>query len=274
MNIENILQFILYIIIYSFFGWILESVLKTIYQKKFVNSGFLNGPICPIYGFGAIIMELCLSFLKDKPLILFITAFFLLSLWEYIVGYLIEKIFKTKYWDYSNLRFNIQGRVCLKNSIYWGLLGLIFVKWVHPFIESIVKLIPINTLFYIDIIIGVVILIDTIITIIQITNIDVAIQKLNDLSENIKSKVEELKSLKDKAKTKTEEFEKSNIESVEKLIKDLKTTQVKLKIRIYKQANRLKKAFPTMKSETITQFLSQKIDLKNLKNNIKKKDKE
>lgn len=274
MNIENILQFILYIIIYSFFGWILESVLKTIYQKKFVNSGFLNGPICPIYGFGAIIMELCLSSLRDKPIILFITAFLLLSLWEYIVGYLIEKIFKTKYWDYSNLRFNIQGRVCLKNSIYWGLLGLIFVKCVHPFIESIVKLIPINTLFYIDIIIGVVILIDTIITIIQITNIDVAIQKLNDLSENIKSKVEELKGLKDKAKTKTEELEKSNIESVEKLIKDLKTTQAKLKIRIYKQANRLKKAFPTMKSETITQFLNQKIDLKNLKNNIKKKDKE
>lgn len=274
MNIENILQFILYIIIYSFFGWILESVLKTIYQKKFVNSGFLNGPICPIYGFGAIIMELCLSSLRDKPIILFITAFFLLSLWEYIVGYLIEKIFKTKYWDYSNLKFNIQGRVCLKNSIYWGLLGLIFVKWVHPFIESIVKLIPINTLFYIDIIIGVVILIDTIITIIQIANIDVAIQKLNDLSENIKSKVEELKGLKDKAKTKTEEFEKSNIENVEKLIKDLKATQAKLKIKIYKQANRLKKAFPTMKSETITQFLSQKIDLKNLKNNIKKKDKE
>lgn len=274
MNIENILQFILYIIIYSFFGWILESVLKTIYQKKFVNSGFLNGPICPIYGFGAIIMELCLSSLRDKPIILFITAFFLLSLWEYIVGYLIEKIFKTKYWDYSNLKFNIQGRVCLKNSIYWGLLGLIFIKWVHPFIESIVKLIPINTLFYIDIIIGVVILIDTIITIIQITNIDVAIQKLNDLSENIKSKVEELKGLKDKAKTMTEEFEKSNIENVEKLIKDLKATQAKLKIRIYKQANRLKKAFPTMKSETITQFLSQKIDLKNLKNNIKKKDKE
>lgn len=274
MNIENILQFILYIVIYSFFGWILESVLKTIYQKKFVNSGFLNGPICPIYGFGAIIMELCLSSLRDKPIILFITAFFLLSLWEYIVGYLIEKIFKTKYWDYSNLKFNIQGRVCLKNSIYWGLLGLIFVKWVHPFIESIVKLIPINTLFYIDIIIGVVILIDTIITIIQIANIDVAIQKLNDLSENIKSKVEELKGLKDKAKTKTEEFEKSNIENVEKLIKDLKATQAKLKIRIYKQANRLKKAFPTMKSETITQFLSQKIDLKNLKNNIKKKDKE
>ena len=101
-----------------------------------------------------------------------------------------------------------------------------------------------------------------------------AIQKLNDLSENIKSKVEELKGLKDKAKTKTEEFEKSNIENVEKLIKDLKATQAKLKIRIYKQANRLKKAFPTMKSETITQFLSQKIDLKNLKNNIKKKDKE
>ena len=271
---ETILYFLTYFIIYSFAGWVLESVSKSIAQKKLVNSGFLNGPICPIYGFGALIMLLSLNALKEKPLILFIAAFIMLSAWEYIVGVLLEKIFKTKYWDYSHLKFNFQGRICLKNSIYWGLLGLIFVKWVHPFIESIVKLIPINTLFYIDIIIGVVMLIDTIITIIQITNIDVAIQKLNDLSENIKSKVEELKGLKDKAKTKTEELEKSNIESVEKLIKDLKTTQAKLKIRIYKQANRLKKAFPTMKSETITQFLNQKIDLKNLKNNIKKKDKE
>ena len=274
MNAEHMLYFILYIIIYSFLGWVLESVSKTIAQKKLVNSGFLNGPFCPIYGFGAIIMILCLGFLKDNIILLFISAFLLLSLWEYIVGFALEKIFKTKYWDYSHLKFNIHGRVCLKNSIFWGLLGLVFIKWIHPFIEGMVLLIPINILIYIDIIICLAILVDTIISIVQITNIEIAITKLNEIGELIKNKVDELKGLKNKAKIKTEEFEKSNIENIEKLIKDLKIKQIKLKIRIYRRANRLKKAFPIMKSESITQFLNQKIDLKKLKENIKEKNKE
>ena len=78
MNIEAILYFITYLILYSFAGWVLESVSKTIEQKKFVNSGFLHGPFCPIYGFGAIIMLLCLNGLKERQIVLFIIAFFIL----------------------------------------------------------------------------------------------------------------------------------------------------------------------------------------------------
>ena len=114
MDTESILHIITYLIIYSFLGWVLESVSKTISQRKWVNSGFLKGPLCPIYGFGAIIMVLCLSFLKENIVILFIAAFIVLSVWEYIVGFFLEKVFKTKYWDYSNIKFNIHGRVCLK----------------------------------------------------------------------------------------------------------------------------------------------------------------
>lgn len=274
MNTESILYFVSYLIIYSFFGWVLESVSKTIAQRKLVNSGFLNGPFCPIYGFGAIIMILCLDFLKDNIIALFIVGFFVLSLWEYIVGVFLEKVFKTKYWDYSHLKFNIQGRVCLKNSLFWGLLGVIFIRFIHPFIEKYVLLIPINILLYINIILVLAILVDMVVSIIAVMNFESAINKLNDIGDNIKDKVEELKGLKEKAKIKTEEFEKSNIESIEKLIKELKINQTKLKIKIYRRANRLKKAFPSMKSETITQFLNQKIDLKKLKENIKNKNKE
>ena len=145
---ETILYFLTYFIIYSFAGWVLESVSKSIAQKKLVNSGFLNGPICPIYGFGALIMLLSLNALKEKPLILFIAAFIMLSAWEYIVGVLLEKIFKTKYWDYSHLKFNFQGRICLKNSIYWGILGVVFICYIHPFIESYIKTIPIDLLLF------------------------------------------------------------------------------------------------------------------------------
>jgi len=274
MNTDIILYYITYFFIYSFAGWVLESVCKTIEQRKLVNSGFLNGPFCPIYGFGAIIMLLCLSFLKDKPIILFITAFFVLSVWEYLVGLFLEKVFKTKYWDYSHLKFNIQGRVCLKNSLFWGVLGVVFIRYMHPFLETYIKLVPINLLLYINIIVGIAILVDLIFSIIAITNFETMVKKINELGDTIKDKVKELKELTDKNKLKIEETEKKSIDSIEAIIQELKISQAKLKIRIYKRANRLKKAFPSMKSEVITTFLNQKIDLKKLKENIKGKNKE
>lgn len=274
MNIDTIIYFITYLILYSFAGWILESVCKTIDQRKFVNSGFLNGPFCPIYGFGAIIMLLCLSFLKEKPILLFIAAFFILSIWEYLVGLFLEKVFKTKYWDYSHLKFNIQGRVCLKNSLFWGVLGVAFICCIHPFIDRYIKMIPINILLYIDIIIGIAILVDLVFSIIAITNFEIMVKKINELGDSIKEKVKEAKELNEKNKLKLEETEKKSIENIEKIIQELKRNQAKLKIRIYRQANRLKKAFPSMKSEVITAFLNQKIDLKKLKENIKKRNKE
>lgn len=272
MDTDTILYFITYFILYSFAGWVLESVSKTIEQKKFVNSGFLNGPFCPIYGFGAIIMLLSLNGLKNKPFLLFVAAFFLLSIWEYLVGVFLEKTFKTKYWDYSHLKFNIQGRVCLKNSIFWGVLGVIFICFLHPFIESYIIKIPSSLLLYINIIIGIALSIDLSISIIAVTNFETAIKKINELSESIKEKVEELKGLNGIEKVKT--VEKNSIENIEKVIKELKIRQAKLKLKIYKQANRLKKAFPSMKSESITGFLNQKIDLKKLKENIKNRNKE
>jgi len=255
-------------------GWVLESVCKTIEQKKFVNSGFLHGPFCPIYGFGAIIMLLCLNGLKERQIVLFIIAFFILSIWEYLVGLLLEKAFKTKYWDYSHLKFNIHGRVCLKNSIFWGLLGVIFICYLHPFIDRNIKLIDIGLLLYINVIIGIAILVDLTVSVIAVTNFEIMIKKANEIGDTLKEKIKELKDLTDKNKLRVEVVEKKSIESIEKIIKELKRRQAKLKIRMYKQANRLKKAFPSMKSETITALLNQKIDLKKLRENIKYKNKE
>lgn len=264
---KTIICFFTYFILYSFTGWVLESVYKTLAQKKFVNSGFLNGPLCPIYGFGAIIMILSLNFLKERPLLLFVAAFFILSVWEYIVGILLEKIFKTKYWDYSYLKYNFQGRVCLKNSIYWGILGVIFICLVHPIVEKLINMVDINILFYVNITVAILTLIDLIISVIAVTNFENMVKNINDMGIAIKE-------LKDKSKEKIVTIEKNTIENAESKIKELKIAQARLKLRIYRQANRLKKAFPSMKSETITKFLNQKIDLKRLKENIKKKNKE
>lgn len=265
MDVQFMLNILSYMAIYSFFGWLLESVSKTIAQKQFVNSGFLKGPLCPIYGFGALIMFFCLGTLKEKPLILFMVAFVVLSIWEYIVGVLLEKIFKTKYWDYSECKFNFQGRICLKNSIYWGVLGVIFIKYIHPFIENKVSLIPFNLLLYIVIIIYIAIIVDTIATIITTAKFDFRVQKVNELSEKIKLVVEEIKKYTTNSQTKLK---------AEKLLHELKVKETKLKLKLYRKARRLKLAFPTMKSESITSFLNEKIDFETLKKLIRNKNKE
>ena len=132
----NLFNLATYFILYSFLGWIMESIFRSICEKKLINTGFLRGPFCPIYGIGSIIMFVFLEKFAETPILLFFTSMITLTLWEYIVGVLLEKIFDTKYSDH---KFNFQGRICLTNSIYWGVLGVLFIKYIHPFVQSIVS---------------------------------------------------------------------------------------------------------------------------------------
>lgn len=269
MNIEfiQILKLLLYFIVYSFLGWVIESVFKTLIEKKWVNSGFLNGPFCPIYGFGALIMMLFLRPFKNNLVILFLMSFVILSIWEYIAGWLLEKKFNTKYWDYTDNFLNINGRVCLLNSIFWGILGVAFTAFIHPFVQNYVEMLSQDVILIIDITLCVIMGIDTVITTINIKSFDSSLQLIKELGETIKQKIGELKEIK-------QDFESlsiDNIKSNEKLIEDLKRKQAILKFKLYKQMSRLKLAFPKMKSESITQFLNQKIDFKDLKEKIKSK---
>ena len=238
MKIIYILDFFL---IYSFAGWVLESVYKTICTKKFVNSGFLYGVFCPIYGIGALIMYLFLS-ICNNPITVFLTGFVVLSVWEYIVSWGIEKIFHETYWDYSNYKFNINGRVCLLNSIFWGVLGVIFTYIVHPFVET--QIIKINdiVLIVITVILLIIMLIDAIISIIKLNDISKKLETIKEIRKEIKGKLQELKAT------------KSAKESIQLMINDLKEKEIKLKEKLVKQTDRIRKAFPTMKSETFKQI--------------------
>ena len=236
-NYLYLTKIIAYFIIYSFFGWIMESVLKTYIMKKPVNSGFLYGPYCPIYGFGAIFMLFFLQGFKDNIILLFCIAFFSLSLWEYLVGWLLEKIFHTKYWDYTQNKFNI--RVCLMNSLFWGFLGVIFIHFIHPFIAGKIELIPVKMLTFNTIMIALAMIIDTIVSAIKVSNIKGKLEKLKEITNTIKEKLEEL----DKKQV--------NKENVQAMIEELKYKQTQLKRKLIRQTNHLKKAFPTIKSDTI-----------------------
>lgn len=135
---QTIQIYFLLFIIFSCIGWIIETVRISIRTKEFVNRGFLIGPYCPIYGFCSIFMILLLKDISN-PLILFTIAMIICSICEYITSYFMEKIFNARWWDYSKYKYNLNGRICLKNTLLFGLLGLMLIYIVYPFFLSLIS---------------------------------------------------------------------------------------------------------------------------------------
>ena len=131
-------ELLLYFFIYSFLGWIMETIFSYIVLGYFDDRGFFIGPICPIYGFGMLIL-LSLSYYKENPIKLFIISTAVCTFFEYLTGYALEAVFQLKWWDYSNNLLNINGRICLPYALGWGFISLIFIMYVHPFIVNIIK---------------------------------------------------------------------------------------------------------------------------------------
>lgn len=128
--------------VYALLGWCTEVSYAALVTGKFVNRGFLNGPVCPIYGFGAAIIFLCLEPLKQNLLLLFLGSVLLTSLLELAAGFVLEKLFHQRWWDYSDEPFNLGGYICLRFSIAWGLIGLFVVDLLHPTVMLLVRLLP------------------------------------------------------------------------------------------------------------------------------------
>lgn len=129
-------------LIYAFFGWCTEVAYAALDTGKFVNRGFLNGPVCPIYGCGVLLVVVVLTPLKENLFILFVGSVILTTAIEFITGFLLEKIFHNQWWDYSNQPFNVCGYICLKFSILWGLACTFVMKLVHPAIYKMIQFVP------------------------------------------------------------------------------------------------------------------------------------
>jgi len=124
---------ILLFAVYSFIGWFIEVVYRSVSQREFINAGFLYGPFVPLYGFGAALIIFLEFLIHQWPLPIKIVAYgIILTLIEYLTGFILEKTFKLKLWDYSDDKFNIHGRVCLLFSLCWAALAVIFVTFIHP----------------------------------------------------------------------------------------------------------------------------------------------
>ena len=210
---ENILFYLILFIIYSILGWILETANCTFYKKELVlNRGFLIGPYLPVYGSAAIVMILFLNEYKNDLFTLFAMSMVYASIVEYVASYVMEKLFKARWWDYSDRKFNLEGRICLKNSILFGICGVLLVKYIHPFILTVIDMIPNYIFNIISILLISVFLIDLIITFIIVSNLKVNFT-------NIKT---------------------DSTEEIDKLVKDVLSRNFNLKRRLFK-------AFPKLR---------------------------
>lgn len=135
-------RYFLCFVFYSFVGWLYESIFYTIQQRKWVNTGFLNGCICPIYGLGAVLDWILLHNIQS-PIRIFFYAMVLTCTLEYIISYVLEKLFNERWWDYTGWPFNLNGRICLIGGLAFGTMSVMLVKFIHPHtMNAVMRLSP------------------------------------------------------------------------------------------------------------------------------------
>ena len=255
-----ITQLFLLFLFYSFVGWCCEEVYVSSLQKKFVYRGMLYGPICPIYGFGALAILYLLYPWRQTYGRLFFASLIITSILEYITSWVLEKLFHAKWWDYSTKFCNLNGRVCLLNSVLFGILGVLFEHFLHP---AAFKLISLPVLLpyekYIAIILAVILAVDIAFTIHKLIDFRKTLDKLKAKEEELRTKILEafserpksthelMEMIKEKSKDFSEKVKEKSQEAKESYRQKAKETQDAFEAYRKKIESMLNK-FPSMKS--------------------------
>lgn len=172
--------------IYAFLGWCTEVSYAALVTGKFVNRGFLNGPVCPVYGFGVVIVLTCLSPLEDNLLFLFAGSVVLTSALEWLTGFVLEKLFHQRWWDYSNEPFNLNGYVCLRFSIAWGFACMFVVKLLHPTVLLFIRIVPKPVGIALLVVLGAVMAVDLTATVSAVVKLNRRLEQIDELAAKIK----------------------------------------------------------------------------------------
>ncbi len=189
---QTVFIYILYFFFYSAVGWLFESIYCSIGEKKLINRGFLTGPICPIYGKGALVMALLLyNPFRDKPMVVFFLGMVFCDMVEYASSFIMEKLFNARWWDYKDELLNVKGRICLKHTLYWGIAATFFVKTVHPIVVNMFEKIPTKYIVPVTSVILVIFTIDLAYAVVKAIGLIKLKNKLNELKELITSNTNE-----------------------------------------------------------------------------------
>lgn len=239
-------------IIYAFIGWCVEVSFMAVTAGVFVNRGFLNGPLCPIYGFGVLSVVYILTPYKENVLLLFACSILLTSLLELATGVILEKLFHQRWWDYFDYPLNFKGYICPLMSIVWGIACLLVMYIFHPIIYKFVGIIP-NFLSKILLtIIALYIVIDLAATITSILNFNKKLKRINDMGAKFRSSSDELaKSIAETAieiADRTEEIGESIEAGKLKYEENYKAHMEELRASLPFTQRRILRAFPKMRS--------------------------
>jgi len=255
-----------YFFIYAFLGWCIEVIYAAVKIGKFVNRGFLNGPYCPIYGVGVLLVLYLLNPVKDNLLYMFLGSVLITSTIELMVGFLLLKFFHKKWWDYSDRPFNIGGYICLMFSFAWGLACLVVVDRIHPLISSFSNWIPQTASKVLLIILACLMIVDFISTVKSILKLKNRLEIIEEISLKIRETsefigenlataaidiVQKMDDLEERYEATKELFEDDIAEMInaqQKLLSDLHNTKRELLEAAHFGHKRLLKAFPGLKS--------------------------
>ena len=266
-------------ILFSFIGWICEVIYVGVTSAhKFVNRGFLHGPICPVYGFGGVVILMLPPSLYATWIPLFLASMILCTTVEYFVSWLMEKLFHTRWWDYSHYKIQLNGRICLLNSILFGFLGVVVIHFVYPLMTDLLNSLGQTWISISGMIILAVLSVDIFFTVRKLVDFANVMKKLKDFGETLNSHygqeewfkkdsfMDMINSVIERAENRKEEFSQKILEKIEKL-QNLHLPSVESFL----------KKFPSIKSakyreelNMIKEKVHQKIELsKKIKNNEK-----
>lgn len=250
---------ILYFFVYGFLGWCTEVIFAAFKQHRFVNRGFLNGPICPIYGIGVTLVIACLEAFQSNLLLLYISSVILVTVLEGVTGWAMDKLFHNKWWDYSKLPFNIGGYVCLLFSLIWGVACVFIVYFVHPLIHQVLSLIPHTAGIALIAILSIALLSDMIVTTSAIVKFNQYLELLkhitdelhaisNQIGAELYQNVMHVLDMQESSRQKLDDVKLEVSEEIRMQIVELKTRAQNLGEKVPKPARRLLKAFPKLES--------------------------
>lgn len=248
-------------VIYAFIGWCAEVAFAALTRGVFVNRGFLNGPYCPIYGCGVLLVIVAMDPLKHNLILLFIGSLLLTSVLEYITGFILEKVFHNQWWDYSDEPFNIKGYVCLRFSVMWGLACIFIIRIIHPAIYGFIQWIPKKIGIVLLAVIAVCFVIDLIVTVSTIISFNKRLRLMDEIAAKLKIISNAIgenvyENVMDTLEKK-EEFEENHAALFQQLEKkkELLHTYHELYHKKNRISSRLMKAFPNMKSKEYNDIL-------------------
>lgn len=176
---------ILYFFVYGFLGWCTEVAFAACKERKFVNRGFLNGPICPIYGIGVGIVVQFLTSYKENLVLLYIASVVMVTALEWVTGFILEKIFHNKWWDYSKMPLNLNGYVCLLFSLIWGVACVLIVDFIHPLIHKVLSWIPFPVGMTLIVVLSIVMFVDLYVTASTILKMNKHLEKMKEIAADL-----------------------------------------------------------------------------------------